>query len=416
MKAIFRKIKIVLFTAIGVTILTAGAMSIFSADWRVQAQSSEPVSPVKEKVITGVDRKKIDRIIKKQMSKDPSEYNTDWFGTMLIAGLFKWHDTGYPDVVEYTSKWLDYHYQSHKTISDSDFHKRAQAGRNTVVRGYSLLFSMYAGYFGVSFACGPLYQLTGNETARQVCKDAGDIILNKFPRNELGILQMNEQNDGFTIPDNAYFFVPSLFIAARAYDKEVREGDTAAKETQDKLMAFGFDQLKRFTDLFLDREKKIAKTLYRNGKLGETYWTRANGWLLWSIVESVEYMDKDSELYRYACETLDIMAQGISKYQDISGALHLLVDEADTPLETTGTLFAAYGIHKAVRLGWIDKKYLDIAVKAWNYIDTQVDYEGNIAGCYIDWAVPAEERRLNSFGVLNFVPGMMLTASAEFEK
>jgi hypothetical protein len=67
-------------------------------------------------------------------------------------------------------------------------------------------------------------------------------------------------------------------------------------------------------------------------------------------------------------------------------------------------------------LGWIDKKYLPIAVKAWNYVDSQIDKEGNIAGCYYGWAVPAEERDLTSFGPLKSVTGMLLTTSAEFEK
>jgi rhamnogalacturonyl hydrolase YesR len=262
-----------------------------------------------------------------------------------------------------------------------------------------------------------LYRLTGNERARQVCKDTGDVILNHIPKNELGILLDDDAGHKFTLPDAAYFYVPPLFMAAKAYDKEVRAGDAGAKEKQDKLFAEACDQLKKFTDLFLDKEKKITKTVYRNGKLGETYWTRANGWLLWALVDSLEFMDKDSEIYAYACNALDIMAQGIAKYQHESGALHLLVDEADTALETTGTIMAAYGIHKAVRLGCIDKKYLVLAVKAWNYVDTQVDDAGNIKGCYTGWAVPAEERKLDSFGTLKGVTAAMLLATgAEFEK
>jgi len=336
---------------------------------------------------------------------------------MPLAGLLSWHSLGYyPGVPDYVLRWLDYHYESHKTISDEEFHRRTSATWTTVVRGYTLLLAKYCGYPGINFVCGPLYKLTGNERARQVCKDAGDLVLNVIPRNELGMLQHDDVTTGFTIPDAAYFYVPALFIAARAYDREVRAGDAAAKEMQKKLIADGADQLKKFTDLFLDREKKITKTIYRDGKLGETYWTRAHGWLLWTIVESVEYMDKNSEIYAYACDALDVMAQGVANYQDKSGALHLLVNEADTPLETTGTIMAAYAIHKSIRLGWIDKKYLDVAVKAWNYVNTQVEDNGNIRGCYYGWAMPAEERKLNQFGNLRSAPGMLLTTGAEFEK
>jgi rhamnogalacturonyl hydrolase YesR len=221
---------------------------------------------------------------------------------------------------------------------------------------------------------------------------------------------------GFTIPDAASSCVPALFIAAKAYEKEVLAGDTTAKIIQDKLYADGADQLKRFTDLFLDKEKKITKTVFMNGKLGETYWTRANGWLLWTIVESVEYLDKNSEIYKYACNALDIMAQGIINYQDESGAMRLLVNEPETPLETSGTIMTAYAIHKAVRLGWLNKKYLNIAYKAWNYVDSQLDYEGNLSGNYYGWAIPAEKRNYNMFGPLKSVTGMLIITSAEFEK
>jgi len=370
-----------------------------------------------KKEATGVDRKKIDALAKSTLAKDPSEHNTDWFGTMPLAGILSWHSLGYyPQAPDYITNWLNYHHESHKVISDEEFHARTSAGKCKVIRGYTLLLALYCGYPGANFVCGPLYKLTGNEMARQVCKDVGDLILNKIPRNDLGMLKHDDFDHDFTIPDAAYFYVPALFIAARAYDREVQAGDAAAKAIQDKLMALGSDQLKKFTDLFLDKEKKIAKTVYRHGKLGDTYWTRANGWLLWTIVESVEHLDKDSEIYAYACNALDVMAQGIARYQDPSGAFHLLVDEPDTPLETSGTIMTAYGIHKAVRLGWIDRKYLPLATKAWDYVDSMIDAEGNISGCYSGWAIPAEERDMKSFGPLKSVNGMLLTAGAEFEK
>jgi hypothetical protein len=334
MKNNLEKIRKLVYSIIGITVIATSS---------VYAEYS------------GVERKKLEAVINNVLSKDPSEHNTDWFGAMPLAGLLSWYRLGfYPEVKDYVLRWLDYHYESHKTISDEEFHRRTAATWTTVIRGYTLLFGTYCGYPGVNFVCSPLYQLTGNERARQVCKDAGDVILNKIPRNELGILQHDDQTSGFTIPDAAYFLIPSLFIAAKAYDKEVGEGDATAKKMQEKLV--------------------------------------------------------------YACDALDVMAQGISRYQDPSGALHLLVDEVNTPLETTGTIMAAYGIHKAVRLGWIDMKYLDIAVKAWTYVDSQVDDEGNIRGCYQGWAVPAEERKLNQFGELRSAPGMLLTTGAEFEK
>ena len=69
-----------------------------------------------------------------------------------------------------------------------------------------------------------------------------------IPCNELGLLLDDDAGHGFTLTDAAYFYIPTLFTAARAYDKEALAGDAAAKDKQEKLTAFGNDQLKKFTE------------------------------------------------------------------------------------------------------------------------------------------------------------------------
>jgi len=47
-------------------------------------------------------QKKIEAVIDHELSKAPSEHNTDWFGTMPLAGILSWHNLGYyPEAKDY---------------------------------------------------------------------------------------------------------------------------------------------------------------------------------------------------------------------------------------------------------------------------------------------------------------------------
>lgn len=349
--------------------------------------------------------KGVQKIIENSLKKDPSELNIDWFGTMLISGLLNWYDLGYPQVKDFSEKWWNYHLKRQPSLSDEEFHLENGGLLSRLYRDYTIPFSTYAGYFGLSFACNKIYDLTNNEKAKQMCIDVADCILHRCARNSLGLVMHDDGDSPFTIPDVSYFVSPPLFYASK-----LDENQGVAFNRQAVF------QLMEFIKVFLDDEKNIAKTIHKDGKTGETYWIRASGWLIWNMVESMEFIDNESNgsnEFKKLRQYLNLFIQGLTNYQDNSGGFHLLIDESDTPLETTGTAMITYAIHKAVRKGWCDEKYLDVSLKAWEYVTSKIDDEGELTGCYSGWAVPAEARELDFDRPMNWMPGMILIAASE---
>ena len=76
----------------------------------------------------------------------------------------------------------------------------------------------------------------------------------------------------------------------------------------------------------------------------------------------------------------------------------------------------AYAIHKAVRLEWIDSKHMGMADNAWKYVNSKIDDECIVTGCYSGWALTAEARIMEFDRPMHWIEGMILKTGAEFLK
>ncbi len=342
-------------------------------------------------------------IVDKALSQDISQVNVDWFGTMLVAGLLDYSRFDRAQEIHlFAKRWLVHHLRHQPELSDEEYARENGGAEGRVIRGYRIPIATYAGYFGLSFAAAKLYDIASVDEARQLCVDVADCILHHCARNTQGLVMHDDRPAGFTIPDVCYFVAPPLLQGARF---SAAQGASFRRQ--------GEIQLKGFVDTFLDPELHIARTILRNGSLGETFWIRASGWLLWALVDSLENLAPNAEQYSYLAEKLALFAQGLGAHQAAGGAFHVLMNEADTPLETTGTAMIAYGLHKAVRLGWIDRGYCERAEQAWRYVESRILPDGNLTGCYSGWALPAEQRRMDFDRPMNWMPGLLLTSGSE---
>lgn len=96
------------------------------------------------------------------------------------------------------------------------------------------------------------------------------------------------------------------------------------------------------------------------------HWTRAMGWYGMAMVDVMEVLPVEYLEERKAA--LKIFVDGMLKYQDESGLWANVADWKVTEtnrLEVSGTSMIVYTILKGVRNGWLDKVYLDAAVKAF---------------------------------------------------
>ena len=105
--------------------------------------------------------------------------------------------------------------------------------------------------------------------------------------------------------------------------------------------------------------------------LSKSFWLRAIGWFLCSIVDVYEYL-QDESAKQYFKNLFRKSITGILKYLDKpSYMFYQVVDKGDQPgnyLETSGSAMVAYSILKGVRLGILDLKYREIGQKIYDGI------------------------------------------------
>lgn len=334
-------------------------------------------------------------IVANTLKQDPGSLNTDWFGTLLVKGLLEWSERGFPEAGPFARSWLQYHL-NHKGLSPYS------GSRSRLVNAGGITITTYCGQFGLSFPCWEMVRQFRDERAGRICREVADIILHQTARNRYGMVA-HADNDDFAIPDTCYFVVTPLMIA---YALDPARGSVYRDQA--------VYQLRTYIDVFLDRENGLARTILFKDGLGSTYWTRASGWLLWSITGMLRHLPPSDDSFQGFVGDLRVLAGGIARAQDSTGALRLYVNEPASPLETTGTAMFAMGIHEAIRRGWLPASFTPAVERAWSYVKRNLTPEGKIVGAYTGWAVPAERRVIEMDKVaMGWIPGFILSAAAE---
>ncbi|PWC15865.1 glycoside hydrolase 105 family protein [Brenneria roseae subsp. americana] len=109
-------------------------------------------------------------------------------------------------------------------------------------------------------------------------------------------------------------------------------------------------------------------------------WARGNSWLTVAIPEFIELLElpEQNATRRFLLQVLESQLEALEKYQDDSGLWHTLLDDPQSYLESSATAGFAYGILKAVRKRYVDKRYAPMAEKAIRGVIGNVNAEGEL--------------------------------------
>ena len=110
-------------------------------------------------------------------------------------------------------------------------------------------------------------------------------------------------------------------------------------------------------------------------------WARGNCWITIAIPEFIELLDlAEGEAVRESLlDALKNQVEALSKCQDkTSGLWHTVLDDKSSYLEASATAGFAYGILKAVRKRYIDKKYEKVAIEAIHGLLNHIDDNGEL--------------------------------------
>jgi len=110
-----------------------------------------------------------------------------------------------------------------------------------------------------------------------------------------------------------------------------------------------------------------------------TFWARGNGWAAAAAVEILARLPDDHDQRGELADRFKSHCESLLPLQDGSGFWHNLVDDTDTPLESSGTLMFAYAFNRGIELGLLDESaYRDPADDALAAVTRVVDNEGAV--------------------------------------
>lgn len=112
----------------------------------------------------------------------------------------------------------------------------------------------------------------------------------------------------------------------------------------------------------------------------EARWARGNSWLTVAIPEFIELLElpEGNATRRFLLQVLESQIEALAQYQDDSGLWHTLLDDANSYVESSATAGFAYGILKAVRKRYVDKRYAEMAEKAIRGVIANINQEGEL--------------------------------------
>lgn len=137
------------------------------------------------------------------------------------------------------------------------------------------------------------------------------------------------------------------------------------------------------TQYLMDRQTGLwfhGWSFDKKSNFARARWARGNSWITIAIPEFLELLESapDPVLQPYLIQVLESQVEALASLQDRSGLWHTLLDDTDSYLESSATAGFAYGILKAVRKRYLDRKYLPVAEKAIKGVVQRINMSGEL--------------------------------------
>lgn len=297
--------------------------------------------------------RELEKVIDRMIHGTDTEWNMnihhfDWVPGVGLYGIWRAYEvTGKKEYLDFLTGWADRHLEEayvQKTVNST-------APMLTILE---------------------LYGETGREEYRKVCLDIAEYIMKDAPITVDGGLEHTVTEDVDSLVNQMWadtLFMVCIFIARmEKMTGEKKCGEFAARQLL-------------LHQRYLWNEEQGLYYHGWNGTLRShmsgIFWGRANAWILYSTVEILRALDafegRDEVLAR-----LEKHVQGLGRCQRENGLFGTILDDPDSYDELSACSGIACGILRAVKLGYIDGKYGDIAERTYRVLRDYIDDDGNV--------------------------------------
>ncbi|ADY54250.1 glycosyl hydrolase family 88 [Pseudopedobacter saltans DSM 12145] len=266
-------------------------------------------------------------------------------GVGCMAMLQVWKETKNQKYFDYVEKWAD-------TIinNNGEIHLyKVETYNVDYINPGKILFDLY------------------KETGKEKYKLAMDLLVNQLknhPRTLEGVFWHKLIYPHQIWLDGLYMADP--FLAQYAFtfsqpewiDDVINQFLVTAKRTYDFK-----------TGLYYHAYDESRQQLWANKITGHSpnFWGRSIGWWYMALVDVLDFIPKNHPRRADLIKIVQDLADTLPKYQDKNGLWYQVLDKPEYPgnyHEASVSSMFMYGYAKAVKKGYLDKKYLAIAEKA----------------------------------------------------
>ncbi|HWT75855.1 MAG TPA: glycoside hydrolase family 88 protein [Mobilitalea sp.] len=211
--------------------------------------------------------------------------------------------------------------------------------------------------------CAPMLPLsylaeyTKNKEYLSVCEEWAQWIMNELPRTKEGGFQhitSDTLNDQELWDDTLVMTVLFLANYGRIMNKQAY-----IEEAKYQFLIHIKYLTDRKTGLWFH-----GWTFNGNHNFTQALWGRGNCWITIAIPEFLNLIPCEYSIRRFLLEALKAQVEALKCYQEDNGMWHTLLDDNTSYVETSATCGFAYGILRAVHLGFIDSSFKECAYKA----------------------------------------------------
>jgi unsaturated rhamnogalacturonyl hydrolase len=217
-----------------------------------------------------------------------------------------------------------------------------------------------------------LAEETGREDFLALCREWAQWVMEEMPRTEDQGLQhvvSGAANEGQLWDDTLFMTVLFLARAGKLFDRQ----DYLAESVRQFLVHIKY-LTDRKTGLWFH-----GWTFRGQHHFAEALWARGNCWYTAGVVDYLDIAEHlDLGVKWFLLDALKAQAAALERFQHESGMWHTLLDDPESYVEASGTAGFAYGILKAVRLGYLEPSYLEVGKKAALAVIQEIGEDGTV--------------------------------------
>lgn len=315
---------------------------------------------------------------------DNAAYHTGNMEAYALTGNTKWLD--------YSQKWAEHNNWCGATSNDRSKWKYnyGETPEHVLFGDWQICFQTYA----------DLYNILPDDSRIRRAREVMEYEMS------------TPQNDYWWWADGLYMVMP---VMTKLYNI------TGNKQYLDKLYEYVqvSDSIMYDADEGLYyRDAKYVWPKHKSVNEKKDFWARGDGWVLAGLAKVLKDLPADYSNRKFFEDKFVKMADAVVAIQQSEGYwTRSMMDPEHAPgPETSGTAFFTYGLLWGINNGYLkDSKYLDAALKGWNYLhNTALQKDGSVG--YVqpigEKAIPGQVVDKNSTS--NFGTGAFLLAACEY--